>query len=67
MCCEPGMHSGKSSGHSDACGCGGPACFGPAFWSKRKKIQMVEDSLGSLRERIKDLEELLKELKEEKK
>ena len=67
MCHESAMQAGQKPGHGGSCGCGGPACFGPFFWSKKKKIQMVEHSLECLRERVKDLEELLTELKEEKK
>lgn len=66
MCCDATTHHGTKHGHGGSCGCGGPACFGPAFWSKKKRIKMVENSLECLRGQVKDLEELLKELKAEK-
>jgi len=66
MCCESTIQRGKKQGHGGFCGCGGPACFGPSFWSRKKRIQMVENSLECLREQVKDLEEFLKELKAEK-
>ena len=65
MCCESTSHHGQKHGHGSSCGCGVPACFGPAFWSKKKRIRMVENSLKCLREQVKDLEELLQELKAE--
>jgi len=40
-------------------------CFGPAFWSKKKRIRMVEHSIECFQSKIKDLEELLQELKED--
>lgn len=65
MCCESTAQHGQKHGHVGSCGCGGPACFGPAFWSKKKRIRMLENSLKCLREQTKDIEELLQELKEE--
>ena len=67
MCCEPVIRQSKEPGDGCSCGCGGHACQGPSFLSKKKKIQMVESSLDCLRERTKDLEELLAELKAEQK
>lgn len=64
MCCETSSKTTQS--HSSSCGCGGSSCSGPAFWSKHKRIRMVEKSLKCLRGQVKDLEELLEELKEEK-
>lgn len=66
MCCETTTQHGKKHGHGGSCGCGsGPACHGPFFWSKKKRIQILENSLECLEERANDIKELLKELKEE--
>lgn len=61
MCCE----TKTQNHHGSSCGHGGPACFGPAFWSKNKRIRMIENSIECLRSQLKDLEELHKELKTE--
>jgi hypothetical protein len=66
MCCDSTTHHSTKHGHIGSCGCVGPAGFGPSFWSKKKQIQMAENSLKCLREQVKDLEEFLKELKAEK-
>ena len=65
MCCETSTHHAPKHGHSGSCGCGGSTCFGPAFWSKKKRIQMVEHSIECLQSKVKDLGELLQELKAE--
>ena len=62
MCCE----TNKQNNHHCSCGCGGPVCFGPSFWSKNKRIRMVEHSIECFQSQLKDLKELLKELKAEK-
>ena len=65
MCCESASQHGHGQKHGSSCGCGGSACFGPAFWSKQKRIRMVEHSIECLQSRVKDLQELLQELKAE--
>ena len=66
MCCETTTtHHGQQHGHGGSCGCSGSSCHGPSFWSKKKRVRMLEHSLKCLRERAKDMEELLEELKEE--
>lgn len=62
MCCETNTQKGNGC----SCGCGGSACLGPAFWSRKKRIRMVENSIECLQSQLKDLEELLGELKAEK-
>jgi hypothetical protein len=66
MCCGHTTHHGKKHGHGGSCGCGGPSHFGPLFWSKKRKIKMLEQVLEDMREEVKDVEELIKELKAEK-
>lgn len=62
MCCE----TNKQNDRRCSCGSGGPACFGPAFWSKSKRIRMVEHSIECFQSQLTDLKELLEELKAEK-
>jgi tRNA G26 N,N-dimethylase Trm1 len=64
MCCGHTAHHGKKHGHGGSCGCGGHV--GPVFWSKKRKIKMLEEMLAELREEVKDIEELIDELKKEK-
>ena len=64
MCCETKSRHGHKQNHGASCGCGG-SCSGPMFWSKKKRIKMVEHSLKCLRGQVKDLEDLLEELQEE--
>jgi tRNA G26 N,N-dimethylase Trm1 len=68
MCCGHTAHHGKKHGHhfGGSCGCGGHAHLGPVFWSKKRKIKMLEQVLENLKEEVKDIEELLEELKKEK-
>ena len=49
--------------HACACGCGGSS--GAVFWSKPKKIEVLEKDLEQIQERRKELESLIRELKEE--
>lgn len=67
MCCGHTGHHGKGHGHHSGghCGCG-RVHLGPMFWSKKRKIKMLEEVLDGLREEVKDLEELIDELKKEK-
>ncbi len=62
MCCE----TKTQSDHGCSCGCGGPVSFGPALWSRKKRIRMVENSIECMQSQLKDLEELLQELKADK-
>ncbi len=62
MCCQ----TNTKSGHGASQGCSGPACFGPMFWSKKKRVRTVENSIECLQSQLKDLEELLVELKADK-
>ncbi len=65
MCCDTNSQRGQAHGHSGSCGCGGATCSGPAFWSKQKRIRMVEHSIECFQSKINDLQELLQELKDE--
>ena len=68
-CCHgEGGHHRPHHGHGHhgggcSCGCGGHS--GPVFWSKKRKIEVLEEDLKHLQERKKELEDLIKELKEE--
>lgn len=63
MCCETKSHNKHGHGGSCGCGCGGHSLGGPMFWSRKKRIRMVENSIGCLQSQLKDLEEVLKEMK----
>jgi polyhydroxyalkanoate synthesis regulator phasin len=41
-------------------------CSGHGYMSKKKKIEFLSGHLDRLKERVSDLEEYIKELKEEK-
>ena len=59
-------HHGHGHGHhGGGCNCGCGTHTGPVFWSKKKKIEVLEKDLKYLQERRKELEDLIKELKEE--
>lgn len=67
MCCQTGRHHAfgncgfhHSNRHFPGCG------PGPHFLSKKKKIQLLEEHAEDLRERAKDIEDYLNELKEKK-
>ena len=68
-CCHgEGNHSTQHHGHGRhgtrcSCGCGGHT--GPMFWSKRKKIEILEEDLKHLQEHKKELEELIRDLKDD--
>jgi tRNA G26 N,N-dimethylase Trm1 len=64
MCCGHLAHHGTKPDHGSSCACG--MHVGPFFWSKKKKVEMLEQMLEGLQEEAKDIEELLAELKEEK-
>ncbi len=67
MCCRQAGQHGNAQGHhaKGHCCCGGMTS-GQAFWSKKRKIKMLEHVLDCRREDVKDMEELLDELKNEK-
>lgn len=56
MCNNPQTHHGKGN----CCGCG------PQFLSKKKKIEHLNQHLTNLKERVKDIEDYIVELKAEK-
>ena len=66
MCCGHTGHHGKRHGHGSSCCCGGASHLGPVFWSKKRKLKMLEQVLENLREEVKDIEEMIEELKKEK-
>lgn len=65
MCCDSTTQHSTKHSHGGSCGCGGPTFFGSSFWSKKKRIQILEQSLECLQERAEDIKEFLKELKAE--
>ncbi|MBU1343984.1 MAG: hypothetical protein KKE44_14520 [Proteobacteria bacterium] len=62
MCHKPAPHADQSCN----CGCSGMSCFAPGLWSKKKQVQVVKDSIACLQSQVKDLEERLNELQQEK-
>ena len=64
MCCETMGQHGKKPEHGMSCGCSGHT--GPMFWSKKKKLKMLEHKLECLQEQSKDIKELIAELNAEK-
>jgi len=62
MCCNSSSQSNQGS----PCGCHGKSCFGPELWSKKKKIQYVNNSIVCLQSQVKDLEDKLDELKKDR-
>ena len=65
MCCGHTDYHGKKPGVSCCCN-RSDVQLGSVFWSKKRKITMLEQTLEGLREEAKDIEELLDELKQEK-
>ena len=68
MCCgNKSHHSGRHRGchHSDSCACGGHACIGPCFWSKKEKIAWLEEYLEDLQAEAKSIQERIAALKGE--
>jgi hypothetical protein len=66
MCCGQAGHHGKQVGHAarGGCGCHGHQA-GSMFWSKQKRIEMLEHTLECVQAQAKDLEDTLTELKAE--
>ena len=65
MCCQTeGQHGYGTFGgrHVSSCGYG----MGPHFLSKKKRIELLNQHLDGLRERAKDIEDYIAELKEGK-
>ena len=56
--------SSQSKGHG-CCHSGAPQ-FGPHFWTKEKKIQMLEQHLENLNEKIAETKDMIAGLKAEK-
>lgn len=52
----------KQSGNQ-SCGCQKNVLSNPELWSKKKKINYLENSLKCLQEHIAEIEESIKELK----
>lgn len=65
MCCDTNVKHSAKHGKNASCGCKSAACSGPMFWSKKKRIRMVEHSIECLQSQIDDLKELLQELQTE--
>lgn len=59
-------NSSSQPSHNSNCGCQSKSCFGPMFWSKKKKIQYVRNSITCLQSQVKDLKDKLDELEKEK-
>jgi hypothetical protein len=67
MCCKAERqhafgNCGSQRGHFPGCGMG----HGPQFLSKKKKIQLLKEQADELRERAKDIDDYIDELKEKK-
>ncbi len=58
MCSNSSNHA-CSGGH---CCCGNSTGVGPLFWSKKKRIRMVKDTIDCLQSQVKGLKEDLREL-----
>ncbi len=50
--------------HSNNCFCGGS--YSSQLWSKKKKIEVLEHYIECIDEKKKDIQETIKELKDEK-
>ena len=68
MCCTPPRHHGMKMTESGACCCQGMGMHGqnPMFWSKRKRIRLLQEQLDRMKDEAKDLEDYIAELQEEK-
>jgi hypothetical protein len=67
MCCENEAlyirpHKGHQPEEADGCDC---AIFGPAFWSRKEKIERLEKCLAQLKQKAKEVEERIGALKTE--
>jgi len=58
MCCKLSTHA-CNSGHSSS---GNSMVAGPLFWSEKKRVRMVKESIDCLQSQVKDLKEYLREL-----
>ncbi len=67
MCCEPTRHHTARPMGAHACMCCTPPHHMGFMWSKRKRVRALEQYLEDLREEILDVEDMLAELKKEKK
>ena len=57
MCCNSNHQSNQF------CSCQENFLNRPAFWSKKKKISMLEDYLTGMQKQITEIEEAIEELK----
>jgi hypothetical protein len=63
MCCQIETHHDRRCGPGHiSYGCG----IGTHFLSKKKRIELLTQHLDGLRERVRDAEGLIEELKDEK-
>ena len=58
MCCS-------SNSKPSSCGCNSHVMYHPEFWSKKKKISVMENYLSNIEEKANEVREALKEMKEE--
>ena len=66
MCCTPPRHHGMKMMGSDSCCCQGMHGQKPMFWSKRKRIRLLQEQLDRMKDDVKDLEDHIAELQAEK-
>ncbi len=64
-CCKDEKHHPGGGGGSCSCGCGKHSHFGPAFWTKKEKIDWLQQDLDELWEEVKTVEERIDALKKE--
>ncbi len=56
MCCK------STASNKGQCCCSSSAGTGPLFWSEKKRVRMVKESIDCLQSQVKDLKEYLREL-----
>ena len=69
MCCTTGSHHGiQRWGHQNAClcGCDGPMHLRPRFMTQKQRIANLEEHLKDLRDEAKAVEEHIDQIKKEK-
>ncbi len=64
MCCTEKKH--QSASHHSSFGKSHCCNSGTQLWSKKRKIQKLNEHLTCLKEKQRDIEELISELEEEK-
>lgn len=57
------MKCSSNQGQSCSCSCNGKYSSNPALWSKKKKVEFLEEHLTCLEKQVDDVKETLNELK----